>query len=65
VASPFDVLLVVAIYTLLALIWSGIIVAIVLPIVLISRLFQRLGDRSAKAPHDRGVLVRAAHRPHI
>jgi hypothetical protein len=64
VTFPFDVLLVVAVYTLLALVWSGIIAAIVLPIVLVMRLFQRPGDRSVKTRHETRVLVRA-HRPHV
>jgi hypothetical protein len=61
---PFGVLLVAGVYTLMGLIWSGIIVAIVVPIVLIIRLFQRLGDRSVKMGHETRVLVHA-HKPHL
>lgn len=60
---PFDVLLVAGVYTLMGLIWAGIIVAIVVPIVLILRLFQRLGDHSVKMGPETRVLVRA-HKPH-
>lgn len=61
---PFSVLLVAGVYTLMGLVWSGIIVAIVLPIVLIVRMFQRPGDRSVKMGHQRRVLVHA-HKPHL
>jgi hypothetical protein len=63
VTFPFDVLLVAGVYTLMGLIWAGIIVAIVVPIVLILRLFQRLGDHSVKMGPETRVLVRA-HKPH-
>ena len=61
---PFDVLLVAGVYTLMGLIWAGIIVAIVVPIVLIIRLFQRLADRPVKTGPGTRVLVRA-HKPHL
>jgi hypothetical protein len=64
VPFPVGVLLVAGVYTLMGLVWMGIILAIVLPIVLIIRLFRRLGDRSVKMRHEGRVLVRA-HRPHI
>lgn len=60
---PFDILLVAAVYTLLGLVWSALVVAIVLPVVLVARLFQRLGDHQPKMRHGGRVLVRA-HRPH-
>lgn len=60
---PFDVLLVAGIYTLMVLIWAGIIVAIVAPIILMIRLFQRVGDHSVKLGPGTRVLVRA-HKPH-
>jgi hypothetical protein len=63
VTFPFNVLLVSGLYTLMGLIWAGIIVAIVGPILLIRRLFQRLGDHSLKMGPETRVLVRA-HKPH-
>ncbi len=63
-AIPFGVLLAAAVYTLMGLVWSGIIVAVVLPIVLVIRLLQRRGDHSVNAGQGGRLLVRA-HKPHI